>query len=318
MSDKIQRSRLRLLAGAGLLLAAPQLRAAPARTVLRVGDGRGMMRAMLEGAGVLDKLPYTLEWADFPAAAPLLEALAANSIDVGGTGDAPLLFAVAAGARVKAVRATQTDPSSIAIIARGNSPLTDAASLHGKRIAVTRGSIGHYLVVAALHRASIRLDEVTLVYLLPADAKAAFSSGAVDAWSIWNPYLLIALTRENAKVVAHGGNGLWPGLGYLAAHEKAIQTKTEAIADFLRRSQRAQDWALQNADAYAAMQSRLTGLPVDVLKQMYEATRPRGIPIDDRVIAGQQQIADTYLAAGVIKQPINVRPSFDTRFSTVN
>lgn len=46
-----------------------------AEEVLRVGDQSGNARPLMEAAGVLDGLPYPLAWSEFPAAAPLSEAL---------------------------------------------------------------------------------------------------------------------------------------------------------------------------------------------------------------------------------------------------
>jgi sulfonate transport system substrate-binding protein len=38
---------------------------------------------------VLKDVPYKIEWKEFPAAAPLLEALSAGAIETGLVGDAP-------------------------------------------------------------------------------------------------------------------------------------------------------------------------------------------------------------------------------------
>ncbi len=95
------------LALAALLLAFLPF-AARAQTTLRVGDQQLQTRGILEASGQLKDLPYKIEWYNFPAAQPLGEALNAGAIDVGGLGDAPLIFAYAAGARVRAVAATRS------------------------------------------------------------------------------------------------------------------------------------------------------------------------------------------------------------------
>jgi hypothetical protein len=141
--------------------------------VLKVGDQSLQTRGILEASGQLKDLPYKIEWFNFPAAQPLGEALNAGAVDVGGLGDAPLVFALAAGARVRAVAATRSNPLDLAIVVGAHSPLNDAASLKGKRIATTRGSIGHYLALAALKKANVPLTDVSFVFLAPADAKAA-------------------------------------------------------------------------------------------------------------------------------------------------
>ena len=55
----------------------------------------------------------------------------------------------------------------------------------GKAIAVPKGSSAHGLLLQLLHRIGLEPTDVKLNYLAPADGLAAFSSGQVDAWSVW-------------------------------------------------------------------------------------------------------------------------------------
>ena len=64
--------------------------------VLRVGDQKGGNRSLLEISGYAKDLPYRIEWSEFPAAAPILEALNAGALDVGYTGDLSFLSVYAA------------------------------------------------------------------------------------------------------------------------------------------------------------------------------------------------------------------------------
>lgn len=298
-----------------LTLAGASLAAHAADTAtLRVGDQRGGTRALLEASGQLKDLPYKIEWADFPNAAPLLEALRANAVDVGGVGDAPLLFAQAAGAPVRGVSAIRSGSHGVAIVANANSPLRDAASLKGKRIATTRGSIGHYLVIAALQKAGLKPSDVTLVFLGPSDAKAALASGDVDAWSTWDPYVAIAQVNDHAKVIADGA-GLMSGLSFEAANEDAIHNKRAALADFLRRQAVSIQWALTHPDDYAQIQAKITGLSVAVHKFAAERAKTQPVAIDQKVIAEQQKTADAWFAAGVVPTRINATQGLDSSFN---
>src|ERR1700744_1658159 len=152
-ANRILRKFFGLAAGAlGALLAiAPH--AAFADTTLKVGDQQLQTRGILEASGELNNLPYKIEWFNCPAAQPLGEALNAGAIDVGGLGDAPLIFAYAAGAGGRAGAPTRSIPRDLAIIVPDGSPIRAATDLRGKRIATTRGSIGHYLAIATLERA---------------------------------------------------------------------------------------------------------------------------------------------------------------------
>jgi sulfonate transport system substrate-binding protein len=280
---------------------------------LKVGDQQLQTRGILEASGELNNLPYKIEWFNFPAAQPLGEALNAGAIDVGGLGDAPLIFAYAAGARVRAVAATRSIPRDLAIIVPDGSPIRAATDLGGKRIATTRGSIGHYLAIATLERAGIKLSEVSLRFMQPADAKAALASGNVDAWSTWDPYVALAEQKDHDRGIANGID-LSSGLSFQAATETSIRDKHAEIADFLKRVAAGQRWALAHPDEVAAMQSKVTGLPPEVLKTVYVRAQLHPVAIDDGLIAEQQKTADLYHRADVIKTRLDVAPSFDRQF----
>jgi sulfonate transport system substrate-binding protein len=284
--------------------------AADAR-VLKVGDQQFQTRGILEASGQLQDLPYRIEWFNFPAAQPLGEALNAGAVDVGGLGDAPTIFAYAAGARVRIVAATHYEPADLAIIVPDASTIKNATDLKGRRIATTRGSIGHFLLITALARAGLKPTDVQVHFLQPQDAKAALSSGDVDAWASWDPYVALAELRDHDRRIANGV-GLSAGLTFELATEAALRDKRAVLDDFLRRMAAAQRWALAHPDQVAAMQSRVTGLPTDVLKVVYQRGQWQPVAIDAAVIAAQQRTADIYTRAGVIPAHLDIAPAFDT------
>ncbi|HEY8612225.1 MAG TPA: ABC transporter substrate-binding protein, partial [Roseomonas sp.] len=198
----------RLLLGGAAILAAPRILRAQAP--LRVGDQRGNARAVMEASGQLAGFGDRIAWSEFPSAAPLIEALNAAAIDTGLVGDAPFTFGAAAGVPIKAIAATRENRGGLAIMVPKESPVQSIQDLRGKRIATGRGSIGHQIVLAALETAGLPLDAVRLVFLLPADAKAAYASGAVDAWATWEPYVSQEEVLAGARRVANG-EGITPG-----------------------------------------------------------------------------------------------------------
>ena len=289
--------------------------AARAEITLQLADQKGGERALLEAAGELHDLPYRIEWHEFPAAAPLAEALNAGAVDSGPIGDAPLVFALAAGAEIRAIGVNRSDPTGTAIIALADSPLAGAASLKGKRIATGRGSIGHYQVLAALKSAGLAPADVTLLFLSPSDAKTALVTGAVDAWSTWEPYTSVEELTDHAKLVVDG-RGLSSGLSFQAATVAAIRDKHPALDDLLRRLDRAQHWSLDHEADYARQLAALTGVPEEAARRALVRRQQTWVPIDGSVIAAQQQVADTYAEAGIIHARLDVAPTFDRSFAT--
>jgi sulfonate transport system substrate-binding protein len=280
--------------------------------VLRIGDSKGLHKALLTAAGELKNLPYDVEWAEFPATAPALEALAAGAIDLRASAAAPLIFAVAAGAPLKAVAALRLNGprESVAILVQPNSPIRDVAGLRGKRIGTNKGSVGHFLVLAALQREKIPFNEVTIQYLLPADAKAALGGGSVDAWSTWEPYVSIAEVQDHLRPIVDG-TGLPITDAVFVSSTASLASKHRLLEDFLMRLARAQSWAHDHLGEYAALYSNQTGLPIEVTRLVVKRTDYQFVSIDDSIIQEHQTVADLYLKAGVIRQPINVSTAFD-------
>ena len=313
--------RRQLLTGAGglglaaLTLAAcsPKAVGGAGRTVLKVGNQRGGTKSVLLASGVLAGAPYQVEWSEFAAAQPLLEALGAGAVDLGEVGDAPFLYAYASGAKIKAVLTGRSGGGSTAVLVRANSDIKIAADLKGRKVATGRGSIGHYLLLRVLQNAGLKPTDVQVVFLNPGDAKAAFSSGAIDGWVTWGPYIPLALA-SGARVLA-SGEGVISGYGYEAATEAAIATKRPQIADFLHRLAVARRWAVDHPQEYAAALSKETGL--DLAAALYTVQRYKALPVptDQTVIQEAAAVFNTYRDAGAVSTTRDITQAFDTSFN---
>lgn len=302
------------VAGTATSLALPGMTFAQgARPVLKAGDQKGGLRALLEAADGLKNLPYDIQWTEFPAAAPLAEALNAGAVDCGPIGDAPVIFALAAGAAIKIIGANRSDAYGTAVVVRPDSQLRTAADLKGRNVGTTRGSIGHFVTLKALASVGLKPSDVNFRFLSPADTITALASGSVDAWATWEPYTAVAETTGRGKVLVNG-RGLWSGLSYLAATDAALASKREVLRDFLGRVVRAQVWSYQHADAFSATMARIIGIPPEAAKLQFTRRETKWRNIDSALIAEQQRTADFYLQAGLLRQPLDVKTTFDTSF----
>lgn len=284
--------------------------------VLKVGSQKGSTKALMIASGVLKGAPYRIEWAEFPAAQHLLEAVSSGAIDFGGVGDAPFLFAYQGNGTIRAIsassmRSRQRDASGIIVPA--GSPIRSLRDLIGKRIATTRGSAGHDLVLKALERAKISATSVKFVWLAPGDAKAAFASGSIDAWSIWVPFLSAARQAGARTVVDAADYG--PSFGFNAANKEVIGPKRAIIADFLRREALALEWAQSHDKEYSAVLARETGLPIDVARDVVTKLGRNAVPIDDAVIADQRQILERFERAGALRIKRSLEAGYDKSFA---
>ncbi|KGJ66858.1 putative aliphatic sulfonates binding protein [Bradyrhizobium diazoefficiens SEMIA 5080] len=317
-SSSLDHSLTRRLA-ASLLAAAITLSTAAASlaadtVVLRVGDQKGGNRSLLEISGYAKDLPYKIEWSEFPAAAPILEALNAGALDVGYTGDLSFLSVYAAGAPIKAIGGTRSDAKTQAILVRQDSPIKSAADLRGKRLAGTRGGWGQFLIDATLEKAQIKLEDATFAPLGPVDAKIALVAGSIDAWAVWEPYVSFATLKDKARVIADG-DGLTPTITFIVASDNAIATKRAAVQDLVQRLNKARLWSLDHVAEYARSTAELTKLPEDVLRSAYTAQRTSPIVIDENVVKEIQAASDRSTRYGILPKKLDVNQAVDRSFT---
>ncbi len=286
------------------------------RVTLRLADQKGNMRAQLEAAGALDNLTYDIRWFEFPAAAPPRRSTQCRCGGCRHHRRRALLFALAAGARLKAIAVDKSDPYGTAVLVRGDSPLRSANDLKGQRIATGRGSIGHFVALKALASVGLGEKDVEFRFLGPVDAKMALANGSVDAWATWEPYTAFAETADKARVLVDG-RGLWAGNSFLAATDSALAdpAKRAVLQDYLQRLASAQRWAYLHLDEYSRSLAQIIGFPEDAARLQFERRRLRWQALDERTLGQQQETADFYQAHGLIPQRLDVRPTFASGFA---
>lgn len=269
-----------------------------AAVALALGKAKGVFEAKLNPLG------YDVAWAEFTSGPPLLQALAAGAVNFGFTGEPPVIFAQAAGAPLVYVGATEPGPHAVGILKPPGSKISTVAELAGKNVAVAKGSSAHYLLVSALVHANVPYESVNKVFLQPADARAAFAKGDVDAWSIWDPFF--AGAEAAGGVLLTDGKGLMPNRSYYTAGRDFANAHPDAIHAALQVINDLEGWEEKNLGAAATSLSPSIGLPPAVLQTWLARQKYGVIKLTPEIFAGQQQIADTFFKLGLIPAQINV------------
>jgi sulfonate transport system substrate-binding protein len=252
----------------------------------------------------LAPLGYDVSWAEFTSGPPLLEALNAGAVNFGFTGEPPMIFAQASGAPIVYVAATRPSPRAVAILKPAGSKLATVADLAGKKVAVAKGSSAHYLLVSALAHAQVPYTAVTKVFLQPADARAAFAAGDVDAWSIWDPFY--AGAQAAGAQLLTDGTGLMPNRAFYSSTKDFSAQHPDALNAAIDVINAQEAWEADNIDATAAAISPGIGLPAAPLKTWFARQKYGVIKLTPEIFAGQQQIADAFFKLGLIPSQIDV------------
>jgi len=277
--------------------------------VVRIGYQKYGKLVLLKSRGTLEPrlkaLGYDVKWTEFQFGPPLLEAINVGAIDFGNTGETPPVFAQAAGAPIRYVAYEPPAQKGEAILVQKDSPLNSVVDLKGKKVAVAKGSNAHYLLVKALEKAGVKYEDITPAFLAPADARAAFESGAVDAWSTWDPYQSSAETTLGAKTLTDA-TGTVPNTQFYLSSQKFIQTEPKVLDIVLDELRGVDAWAKTDIHAVAEQLSVAVGLPVPVLEVALKRQSYGIKPIDDQVLVDQQRLADTLYQLKLIPKEVRV------------
>ena len=295
---------LAAVAGSGAALAQ---QAAP--RVLRIGNQKGLL-SLLKGRGTLEQrlapLGVKVSWTEFTAGPVQLEALNVGSIDFGDVGEAPPIFAQAAGAPLAYVAASVPRPQAEAVLVSEKSAITTVADLKGKKIALNKGSNVHYFLVKLLQKHGLKYADIQPVFLPPADARAAFEKGAVDAWVIWDPFLASAQKALNARLLADA-TGVVGNRSYLFSSIPYAERNADVLRIAIDEINKVDAWAKDNRSALAAELAPLYGLPKSVVDLSVGRSEYGTGRITPTILAEQQQIADAFFDLKLIPKRIEVR-----------
>ena len=277
---------------------------------LRIGyqKGGGLL-AVLKAQGALEKAlgaqGYQVTWREFQAGPQLLEALNAGSVDVGYTGSPPPIFAQAAGVDLVYLGAEPASESVEAIVVPNGSAIRAVSELKGKKVAVQKGSSANFLLVAALNKAGLTLKDIQPVYLAPADARAAFANGSVDAWAIWDPYLAAIQQGQSVRVLADY-KGLLHANSFYEGSRRFADAHPQVINLLLVELAKAGAWANTHKPEVSRILAEQIGLPEPVIATWQARTGYGVTPLTPEIIAIQQQTADIFQAQGLIPRKVDV------------
>ena len=258
----------------------------------------------------LGKLGVKVQWAEFLSGPPLLEALNVGGIDMSAdVADTVPLFAQAAGAQLVYMAQETPSPTAQAILVAGDSPFKSVADLKDKKVAVTKGTGGHFLLIASLAKAGLTFKDITPVYLSPADGRAAFERGSVDAWVTWDPFLSAGQIQAKARILADGKNGVASYQRYYLVTNKFASSRPDVVALIFEQLRETGKWVKANPKEAATLLKPIWGLDTAIIEQANGRRSYEVKAVQPTNLTEQQGIADTFFKEGVLPKKIEASKS---------
>ena len=305
-----RRSAIVALGALGTLARGLAFAQSPTQQTVRLGYQKSStLIAVLRLQGTLEQrlapLGVKLSWHEFTSGLPLLEALNLDNLDISAdVADTVPVFAQAAGAQLTFVAQEAPSPTAQAILVRNDSPLKSVAELKGKRVGFAKAAGVHYLLIAALEKAGLSFADIEPAYLTPADGRAAFERGAIDAWVVWDPFLSAARVQANARVLADG-TGLASYQRYYLASTRFAQARPDVLGVVYNELEKTGRWVKQQPKEAAALLAPFWGLDAAIVEQANGRRSYAVRAATAQNIAEQQKIADTFFAEKLLPRRVN-------------
>lgn len=281
----------------------------PEKLTLNIGFQKYGLLPILKQRGTLESAlknqDIEVKWIEFPAGPQLLEGLNVGSVAFGEVGEAPPIFAQAAKTDLVYVAHQPAVPKAEALIVPASSKIQSVQDLKGKRVALNKGSNVHYLLLKLLEANRMSLSDIQAVYLPPADARAAFEKGAVDAWVIWDPFLSAAEHQLPVRTIANGEN-LVQNYQFYLADRKFAQAHPQVIQAVVNELNLTTAWVAGHQNEAAQLLKGPTGLSAEILKTSIARLGHQVSPISPAVAQEQQQVADAFYAQKLIPKKLNI------------
>jgi sulfonate transport system substrate-binding protein len=282
-----------------------------AKVEVRIGYQRGGEWTLLKANGALEKKfgpDVTVTWTLFTSGPPLLEAMNAGAIDIGSTGETPPIFAQAAGTPLRYVAYRQSSGSGSGFLVSADSPAQNLHDLVGKKVAFTKASAAHLLLIKALEKEGLSYNDIDPIFLQPAEARAALEGGSIDAWVVWNPFYEAAQQELGVRVVVDGSD-VAPTIGYVLGRDEFVAQHEEIVRGVVEELVAAQAWAKANTNEYAAILEKETEIQASVWLAAFNKDAPEYSFMDDEAIAHQQEVADIFYHLELIPEPLVITDS---------
>jgi sulfonate transport system substrate-binding protein len=147
----------------------------------------------------------------------------------------------------------------------------DPATLKGKKIATSFGTINHLYILGLLEKAGLKPDDVSLVNTPPPDMTVALLSKGVDAFSAWDPWPIVALKDVPGAVEIIRGGNVIAYVGFNVGTRDWVAKNGATVEKFLAGVSEADQWMRKNPKRAAQVATRwVPGLKQEIAEAAME------------------------------------------------
>lgn len=260
------------------------------------------------------KVGAEVKWNEFASGPPHFEALAAGRLDFGATGGTPLISGQTGGVDFRAIAVTADGKKGNMIVIPKNSPIKELKDLKGKKIAVAKGSSAYNFLYMAIDKAGLKGNDIKEIQLQPDEARPALDTGAIDAWSIWEPYATTAVFQTGATILVSGQNLNINAPSFLVARTKFTKDYPDLTVLFLKTYEEARSYFASHQDEVTDDLVKSQKLDKAIISQVLKNSDPITSPTTPEFAKAHQEQADFLLSVGAINKKLDTSQVIDNKF----
>lgn len=151
--------------------------------------------------------------------------------------------------------------------------INSIADLKGKSVATEYGTIEHFFLLKTLEKEGMTEKDINFVNLSISDSGPAFISGSVDAASLWEPTLSLALSKEGSTLLTSSKDtpGLIPDV--LVASDDMTTNRKDEIEGMINAYYDAMEFYVENEDKAIADMAKGAEITEDEMRVSMSGSR---------------------------------------------
>lgn len=226
-----------------------------------IGDvhGGGLVAAANE-QGFWEQANLDAQLSSFTDGPTQIQALGSGELDVAYIGPGALWLPASGRGTLVTLDSLSTADT---IITRPGE-IGSLEELRGKRVGAPEGTSGEMILLLALDRAGLTMDDIEFVSMSPDSIVTAFVSGQIDAAAPFPPGANEILRQVSEAEVLIDTGDFAPEYAFpevWVARNELVQNEPESVKAFLRAFVLANDWRANHVDETVTLTSELAGTP---------------------------------------------------------
>lgn len=202
-----------------------------------------------------------------------LEAALGGKADLATTADIPIMFAAMKNIPMAILATIFKTEKDHGIVGRRDRGIDMPASLKGKRIGVTLGTSGHFMLDAFLNRQRLSASDVTVRNLRPDELAGALSRGEVDAIATWEPFLDTLLIQLGGNGAVFYGDEVYEIPYNIVGAREYVERHPELMKKVLRALIQGVDYCRTEPEAARALMAAVVKVDTAKWKQNWPSYR---------------------------------------------